>query len=141
MTDFQVVCLRGLFGWSDRLYLESTPGHREFIDEALQPLLDRYIEMHLHFEPQAGPIEGLPGLGCCVRERRCPTHHAHPDLMLSFRGTGILRTDGAMAAKWWLEPPLGGPTQIIPLDVLPWHYGRLMAHTILDLSGVDSHRG
>ena len=133
MNNFQVVCLKGLFGLSDQLYIEDSPGHREFIGEVLKPLLDHYIEMHLHFEPQAGPIEGLPGLGCCVREKRCPMHSEYPDRLLSFNGTGILRTDGA--AKWWLEPPLGGSTLLVPLEILPWHYGRLMAHTILDYPG------
>jgi len=128
MGDYQVTCLRGLFKWSDQLYVEDGYGQLDSVSEALRPLLDRYISMSLHFEPPGDSAKG--SLGCCMRGDLCPTHATHPDLMLSFQGTGILRTDGGVNPKWWLDPPLGGTTMIVPTEVMPGHYGRLMAHTL-----------
>lgn len=121
--DFNILLLEGrFFSNGSHILLEDETvdiGCRDLFKE-IASFRDSRIHIAFHHLPISTP----GGVGCCLHPSQCLHHKAHPDMLLSYKGEGVLREIGP--DEWALDL-FSGQRQVLPLKALAGHWGRVIA--------------
>jgi hypothetical protein len=147
LENFQAILLEGLFSvdgidWSskpesidtDSIFCSSGSG-KQFIKDALDPLLNQSVQISLHYYPPNGP-SGIDlqkwGGGSCMWEPYgwcIAGHHENPHFLLNVSDKGLLtKKDGEYQLKLF-----NGTTISLPFSKLVGHHSRIVAATHMDV--------
>lgn len=131
MTEFNAILVEGLFyEQAGIIHIEKDTGEHVSVEDVLSDVLGQRVQFALHHLPPDGIDPDKPGAGSCKYPdgKGCPAlHDRFPDRLMSFHLEGVLR-----GSPWRVEK-FDGTVVPIPFKVMPGHYGRLGAATVIDV--------
>ena len=120
MSSPVIIALTGPFySAQSRLYVEQEGQDPASVDDLLEGVLGRAVDLAVHHLPPKPPQRQAPGFGSCLWRGQCPLgHREDPTWLYSAHVQGVLSRDGTGT---WV---VGG--HALPLlDTMPGHQGQL----------------
>ncbi len=129
MSEFKAILVEGIFVRNEgEICVQETSEIPSLVTGKLEPLLGQEVQLAVVHLPRLPLEPGKWAGGCCLwQPSPCPVgHHINPAYLLNFTATGVLHHEGR---RWWVTG-FDGKEQMLPLEQLEGHHGRIAAATV-----------